>query len=166
MARRKEYEKIDINVEPFLSIMAIVLKLISLVLVVIVLRIAVNPKAKRILSFAQLWTGRGNIENPKSPSYLDCHSDRVVAYPGNKAATWEDLQKPGNPVEELLSRVQANKDEEYVIVLVRPQSVRLYRAIRKLIEKRPGVDVGYDAMDADFEVNWDEAKKALAIRED
>ena len=51
MARRKPYEKIDINVEPFLSIMAIVLKLISLILVVIVMRIAMNPNAKRIPTF-------------------------------------------------------------------------------------------------------------------
>jgi hypothetical protein len=42
----------------------------------------------------------------------------------------------------------------------------MYRAIRSLVEKRPGVDVGYDAMDADFEVNWDEARRGLAIKED
>ena len=54
MAHRRPYEKIDINVEPFLSIMAIVLKLISLILVVIVMRIAVNPKGKRIIAFAGL----------------------------------------------------------------------------------------------------------------
>lgn len=167
MARRKAYEKIDINVEPFLSIMAIVLKLISLILVVIVMRIAINPKARRILAFAELWTGHGNVENPKSPSYIDCRADRrVIIYPGNKTVTWEDLQRPGNAVEQLLTRVQNRKDEEYVIVLVRPKSVLMYRAIRSMLDKRAGVDVGYDAMDADFEVNWDEAKRGLAIKED
>lgn len=166
MGRRKENKAISIDVEPFLSIMAIVLKLISLILVVIVMRIAVNPKSRKILSFTQLWSGRAYVENPKAPSYLDCHKDRVVTYPGNKQATLEDLQRPGNPVEQLLNKVQANSDEEYVIVLVRPESVKLYRTIREMIARRPGVDVGYDAMDADFEVNWDEARKSLAIKED
>jgi hypothetical protein len=43
--------------------------------------------------------------------------------------------------------------------------VKLYRTIRNLIGKRP-VEVGYDAVPEDFEVNWDEAKKALAVKED
>ena len=45
MEGRKRYKQISIDVEPFLSIMAIVLKLISVILVVIVMRIALNPKA-------------------------------------------------------------------------------------------------------------------------
>ena len=50
MGRLKEYKNINIDVEPFLSIMAIVLKLISLILVVIVMRIAVNKKGLRVES--------------------------------------------------------------------------------------------------------------------
>ncbi len=126
MARRKPYEKIDINVEPFLSIMAIVLKLISLILVVIVMRIAVNPKGKRIIAFAGLYSGHNNVTNPKIPSYIDCQPDKLV---------------------------------------VRPRSVKLYRTVRKLIGKRP-IEVGYDAIDADFKVDWNEAEKGLAISAD
>ena len=85
MARRKPYEKIDIDVEPFLSIMAIVLKLISLILVVVVMRIAVNPHAKKIIAVPQLHSGKGNMGNPKAPSYLDCRADQVVIYPKDRA---------------------------------------------------------------------------------
>src|SRR5881628_595467 len=113
MARRKTYEKIDINVEPFLSIMAIVLKLISLILVVIVMRIAVNPHALKIIALQGLYEGRGNIENPKVPSYIDCLEGGVVLYPEKNTVTWEELQRPDNPVEKLLDKVQANKDKEY-----------------------------------------------------
>ena len=165
MAKRKTYEKIDINVEPFLSIMAIVLKLISLILVVIVMRIAINPKLKRIIALNGLWSGRGNEVDAKTPSYIDCHESFVTIYPGNKKATWEDLQQPGNFVETLLDKVQADKDEQYIVVMARPKSVKLYRTVRNLIGKRP-IDVGYDAVDADFNVNWDEARKALSIKED
>ena len=169
MARRKAYEKIDINVEPFLSIMAIVLKLISLILVVIVMRIAMNPKGKRIIAFAGLYSGRGNVSNPKIPSYIDCHPDGLTLYssaiPAGAQVTWEDLQRPDNPVNQLLDRIQQHKDDEYVVVMARPQSLKFYRTVRKLIEKRP-IDVGYDAIDADFKVDWNAAEKALAISED
>jgi len=164
MARRKAYEKISIDVEPFLSIMAIVLKLISLILVVIVMRIAMNPKAKRIISL-NLWSGKGNVATMKTPTYFDCHTDYVTIYPGNTRVPWDDLQRPANLIEKSLDKVQDNRAEEYVVVMARPKSIKLYRTIRRLIGKRP-IDVGYDAVDADFEVNWDEARKALAVKED
>jgi hypothetical protein len=164
MARRKAYEKIDINVEPFLSIMAIVLKLISLILVVIIMRIALNPHALKIIALAGIFQGRGNIENPKIPSYIDCYPDGLVLYPLGTRVSWEDLQRPGNAVEQLLEKVQENTAKEYVVVMVRPQSVKYYRTVRNLIGKRP-IDVGYDAVDADFKVDWDEARKALSVSE-
>lgn len=168
MARRKSYEKIDINVEPFLSIMAIVLKLISLILVVIVMRIAMNPKGKRIIAFAGLYSGHGNVSNSKIPSYIDCHPDGLTLYssemPKGTQVAWDDLQRPDNAVNQFLDKVQNHKEEEYIVVMVRPQSVKFYRTVRNLIEKRP-IDVGYDAIDADFKVDWNEAEKGLAISE-
>ena len=170
MARRKAYEKIDINVEPFLSIMAIVLKLISLILVVIVMRIAMNPKGKRIIAFAGLYSGHGNVSNPKIPSYIDCQPEGVTLYsndhPKGTQVTWDDLQRPDNPVNQLLDKVQRHKDEEYVVVMVRPQSVKFYRTVRNLISKNYTIDVGYDVIDADFKVDWNEAEKGLAISTD
>jgi hypothetical protein len=164
MARQKEYKQINIDVEPFLSIMAIVLKLISLILVVIVMRIAVNPQAKKIIALQGLYSGRGNIENPKAPSYIDCFTDHFVIYPGNTTVKLEDLQRPGNEIEKLFDRVQTRMAEEYIVVMARPKSVKTYRALRNVLSKRP-IDVGYDAVDADFEVHWDEARKALGVAE-
>jgi hypothetical protein len=169
MARRKAYEKIDINVEPFLSIMAIVLKLISLILVVIVMRIALNPKGKRIVAFSGLYSGHGNTVNPKIPSYIDCHPDGLTLYssdmPAGIPVTWDDLQRSSNSVYQLLDKVQQHKEDEYVVVMVRPQSVKFFRTVRNLIGKRP-IDVGYDAIDADFKVDWNAAEKALAVSPD
>src|SRR5712664_306360 len=114
MARRKPYEKIDINVEPFLSIMAIVLKLISLILVVIVMRIAVNKKGLRVVALAGLWDqSTGNTTDTQIPSYIDCKEEGLVLYPSAKTVSWEQLQHPGNEVEQLLDRVQAKKETDY-----------------------------------------------------
>jgi hypothetical protein len=168
MARRKPYEKIDINVEPFLSIMVIVLKLISLILVAIVMRIAMNPQAKKIHSLEGLYSGHNNATNPKIPSYIDCQPDKLTLYsddmPQGTVVSKEDLQRPDNAVNELLDKVQQHETNEYVVVMVRPKSVVLYRTVRKLIERRP-IDVGYDAVDTAFKVDWNEAEKALAISE-
>ena len=162
MARRRPYEKIDINVEPFLSIMAIVLKLISLILVVIVMRIAINPLGRKIVALEGLYQGRGNLDSPKEPSYIDCHPDGLVLYPGNVAVSWDELQRPDNAVEKLLDKVQGNKEREYVVVMVRPGSVKFYRTVRAMVGKRP-IDVGYDAINAEYKVDWDEAQKALSV---
>jgi len=142
------------------------LKLISLILVVIVMRIAMNPKARRIISLGGLWASHNANANTKIPTYIDCHPDFITLYPGNIKVTWEDLQQPGNPVEKILDKVQKNSAEEYMVVMARPKSVKLYRTIRDLIRKRPSIEVGYDAITEDFEVNWDEARKALAVKED
>ena len=92
MEGRKRYKQISIDVEPFLSIMAIVLKLISLILVVIVMRIAVNPKAIKVVDLLGRKTYHGVPSGQaKEPSYVDCFEDRVVLYPANVTNTWEEL---------------------------------------------------------------------------
>ena len=73
MAGKKHYKQINIDVEPFLSIMAIVLKLVSLILVVIVMRIAVNAGGKKIVTLTKFSSSHGiNANEAKEPSYVDC----------------------------------------------------------------------------------------------
>ena len=162
MARRREKPKLDFDVTGFLSILSIVTGLICLILFVIALRIAMNPNALKIVSLGLWSSSKGNIEDTRVPSYIDCYPDHVILYPGKTRVDWEDLQRSGNPVESLLSKVEANTKGEYVIVMVRPGSVKFYRTVRNMISKR-AVEVGYDAIDADFRVDWDEAVKALNV---
>ena len=162
MAHAKEYRPINIDVEPFLSIMAIVLKLISLILVVIVMRIAINPTALKVVTLPGLYPGKGSYEHPKNPTYIDCYPDKVMVFPGNKAVTWENLQRPGNAIEQALDQVQANAAKEYVILLARPQSTKFYRTVRKLVDQRP-IEVGVDMIEADYFVDWDAALKATGV---
>ena len=164
--RRRNAPGMDMDVTGFLSILSIVTGLICLILFIIALPIAMNPDALKIVSFG-LWSGsRGNIEDPRVPSYIDCFPDGVMLYPGQTWVEQPRLQQPGNPVERLLGHVEQHSDEEYVVVMVRPRSVKCYRTIRGLIAARRNVAVGYDAVDADFKVNWDEAMNALNLVKD
>lgn len=165
MARQRHKTKTDLDVVGFLSIMSIVTGLISLILFVIALRIALNPKALKIVSFKLFTSSRAAATNPKVPSYIDCHPDRLLLYPGAVTVTWEDLQRPENPLEKLLDKIQRNTDGQYIIVMVRPESVKFYRTVRNQISKRP-IDVGYDVIDADFKVDWDEAVKSLGFSQE
>ena len=162
MARQIKRGKTDLDVLGFLSVMSIVTGLICLILFVIALRIAMNPNKKVIISFKLFTSSRASPMNPKVPSYVDCWPDRVVIYPGKRNLLWEDLRRPGNDLERLLDQIQANADDQYVIVMVRPQSVKFYRAVRDMVGKR-AIDIGYDAIDADFKVDWDERRRALGV---
>ena len=74
MAGKKHYKQINIDVEPFLSIMAIVLKLVSLILVVIVMRIAVNAEGKKIVVLGDdTWHSKTTADKAKEPRYIDCY---------------------------------------------------------------------------------------------
>jgi len=160
MARQRAKGKTDLDVTGFLSVMSIVTGLICLILFVIALRIAMNPLALKIVSFKLFTSIRAATRNPKVPSYIDCGPTGLVLYPGAKHVSWEDLQRPANSLERMLDDIQANADREYVIVMVRPQSVKFYRQVRNSIGKRP-IDCGYDAVDADFVVDWEAALKRV-----
>jgi|GEM_PF-1061452 len=163
MAGKKHYKQINIDVEPFLSIMAIVLKLISLILVVIVMRIAVNKDSKRIINLLPS-SSRGGVTSDlaKEPSYIDCFSNSVVLYPLVVTNTWEELQRPDNAVDAMLDKIQAKSKTDYVIVMARPDSVKVFRQVRKMVNERT-IDVGYDVVDADFKVDWIAAERRLGV---
>ena len=166
MAGKKHYKQINIDVEPFLSIMAIVLKLISLILVVIVMRIAVNKDSKRIINLLPS-SSRGGVTSDlaKEPSYIDCFSNSVVLYPLIVTNTWEQLQQPENAVDALLDKIQSKSKTDYVIVMARPDSVKVFRQVRKMVNERT-IDVGYDVVDADFTVDWIAAEKRLGVEKE
>jgi hypothetical protein len=166
---RRPKEKIDIDVVPYLSIMVIVLKLICLILIVTVMRIALNPLGRTVITFSQLYevpekkqtNAKGEAVMMKSPSYVECRSYGVAIFPGSIEVPAEEVGREGGPLDELLTRVEENKDMEYVILIVRPRSVHVYREVRKMLTFR-GIDVGYDVLETETKIDWDKqtSKKA------
>jgi hypothetical protein len=82
----------------------------------------------------------------RQPVLIDCTPDAVVLLGGQKVE-WTELSRPTNAVVQLLQDVEAQADKEAVVVVVRPGSVKTYRAVRKLIGTRR-VNVSYEAVDA------------------
>jgi hypothetical protein len=165
---KRKVEKIDIDVVPYLSIMVMTLNLICLILIVVVTRIALNPHALPVMSFTGVFTSEGDAMSdkiPKIPSYIDCHPDGLELYPGAMKLSAEDLLMPRNALEKMLTRIDGNSSNEYIVLLVRPQSVEFYRKVRNMISKKKDIEVGYDVVDPDFVVNWAEQAKLLGIAE-
>jgi len=169
---RKEKTKIDIDVLPYLSIMLCVLGIICLIIVVMVMNIALNPKAAKVLAFHMLYQGfaKGESATPgaggnvvKSPSYLDCSAEGVNIFPGDITVLAGELQQTSNQVKVVIDRIQGNASNEYVIVLVRPGSLPVYRQVRKMLANRP-IDIAYDALEANAKIDWKKEAKDLNIR--
>ncbi|HEY8241063.1 MAG TPA: hypothetical protein VIH35_06435 [Kiritimatiellia bacterium] len=166
MGRARKVEKIDIDVLPYLSIMAITLNLLCLILIVMVSRIALNPEALPVMVLEGLYKSETEFDPTKSvlkmPRYVDCRPDSLVIYPGAHPVSASMLGEPGNPFERLLDGVAANAAKEYIILLVRPDSARFYREARRMITARD-LDVGYDAVDADYVIDWEQQREILGI---
>ena len=163
---RKPKEKVDIDVVPYLSIMVIVLKLICLILIVTVMRIALNPHGVKAVAIQNLY-GVERADNKhliRAATYFDCSPDGVMIFPEESKVPSSSLNEPGNAVERAIKRIAKDSKNEYAIVLVRPRAVREYRLIRKMLDAAK-IDVGYDVFDADVKVDYKAAAHAIGIED-
>lgn len=174
MPAKKPY-KVDIDVVPYLSIMAIVLKLICLILIVMVMRIAINPDALKIIRYEKLYqppeeannnstnTGAGTDKQmSREPVYIDCHPDHVEIQPEGKIISTVDLKEQGGDFEHALDFLSDNTASNFAIVIARPNSAPVYRYVRRELAKRK-LTVGYDVLESDVVIQWEEEMKKLAL---
>ena len=173
MPAKKQY-KVDIDVVPYLSIMAIVLKLICLILIVMVMRIAINPDALKVIRYEKLWQPPEEAEtttNPqggsekqisREPVYIDCHPDRVEIQPEGKVIQALELSEKNGTFETVIRRLESNSSNEFAIIIARPNSAPIYRFVRRQIAARK-LTVGYDVLEGDVIIDWAKAMKDLAV---
>lgn len=173
MARRKSETKQDLS-----SFMAILIMTIGVLVVLLVSNTVIiisNPENTAITSvvtsalYVPMGEGteggspfpHGNVQ--KEPNYIDVHRDRVILYPGSEVVPVRDLERVGNPLERKLDRVEAAKDQEYIVLLVRPRAAAVQRRLVKAIRDR-GIDIGLELFEAGREVNY-EVRRAAAMKE-
>ena len=163
---RRPKEKVDIDVVPYLSIMVIVLKLICLILIVTVMRIALNPHGLKVVSFAQLYQvaekKMGSGSAMKVPTYVECAFDGLSIFPGYHKIPLSDIGASGGMFDTILSNIAAKSGDEYVILIVRPNSVRTFREVRKMLGHR-SIDIGYDVLDSDTKIDWEKEMRNAGI---
>jgi hypothetical protein len=96
----------------------------------------------------------------KEPEYVDVHRDRVIVYPGAEVVPVRDLEIAGNAFERMINRVEQFKEEQYIVMLVRPRSALVARRLQKAVRQR-GIDLGYELFEAERPVGYDRARAAI-----
>ena len=174
MPAKKPY-KVDIDVIPYLSIMAIVLKLICLILIVMVMRIAINPDKLKVIRYQQLYEppeeasgetnelGGTQKQINREPVYIDCHPDHVEIEPAGKIVPELDLRNPQGDFAEVMHKLTTNKASTFGIVIARPGSASIYRYVRRQLNSRK-LPVGYDVLESDVIIDWKKAVSDLQVR--
>lgn len=171
MPARKPY-KVEIDVVPYLSIMAIVLKLIMLILIIQVCRIALNPQSLKVLRYSMLYRvqeealkGKGGVLVQKVPVYFDCHPDHIEIQPNDLKVPVGDLRDPQGDFAAVMRSLQETDAHgnllRYAILIVRPRSEQVYRFMRRQVAARK-LPVGYDVLEAGYVIDW-EAEKVRAL---
>ena len=154
----------EIDVLPYMDSMVIVLNLICLIIIIMIIPIIENSKQVSSLSFEKLLRSKlVKDAQTLSPVYFDCRSDGVTILPGDITVPVEALIQPGNEVEKVINRIQARSDEEYIIMLVRPHSLPVYRYVRKEVMRR-NILTGFDVIDLNVVLDWRAEAKKLRLR--
>lgn len=139
--RRREYKPFHIDVLPSLSIVLIVMKLVVLICMVMTIRIAVSSRIKRAIPVPSPSAAQMHL---KRPTYLDCHPDHIVIYPGAQVLNWPDLQSPDNQLELRLLGLESEGATDYIQIVARPRSQKFFRTVRKIVRDHPGIEFDTD----------------------
>ncbi len=141
--RRRLRNPSSINIElfPFLSILACTIG--TLILLIIVLTTQVFSQSREVTIIA---TSENGQNRTKTPRYIECRQDGVILHPSQKFVPDYQLTSYNSSLSQLLSELRANRDKEYLIVAVRPDGIEVFQRVRELVEKQ-GIDLGYEPID-------------------
>ena len=161
--RRPTKKELEIDVVPYLDTMVIVLKLITLIIIIMVMPIALNPKAIKVLSFEDLFRSKEQrLQHKMIPTYFDCGPEGITILPGGTEVGIGDMRQAGNPVEKVILDCEHNPDDKYIVLLIRPNSLPVYRFVRKLLARRD-IAVGFDVLASNAKLDWEGEMRTLRI---
>ncbi len=141
MRRRSHFHKIEMELFPFLSILACTIG--TLILMIIVVSTQTLSSSPEITIVAKTESGKNRS---KKPRYIECREDGVIIYPTQEFVPKNKLDNSDSKLFELISEVQQKSNQEYVIVAVRPRGIEVFKQVRNLIESQ-GIDIGYEPIE-------------------
>jgi hypothetical protein len=87
----------------------------------------------------------------QNPVYIDVENDRLTIHPEKTVILKEDVRLPDGEFAAFLDRVEAVRESDYIVLLLRPGSAVFQRDLRNQIRAR-GIDVGFEPWEAGREV--------------
>ncbi len=151
--RRRSFPKKSLEVElfPFLSILACTIGTLILLIIVLTTQLLRNEREITIIAKQEI-TGENQ---GKIPKYIECREDGVLLHPSQIFVPTSQLNNYRSPLNKLIRDVQRNKDKQYLIVVLRPQGIDVFQEVRDMVEKQ-GIDIGYEPIDQDWKLKIEE----------
>ncbi|MBD2667234.1 hypothetical protein B6N60_04841 [Richelia sinica FACHB-800] len=131
----------EIELFPFLSVLACTIGVLILLIIVLMAQTFSNQRQVTIVAR----TENGQNQS-KQPRYIECRSDGIIIYPGEKFVSINTLNFSYSLLKTLLEEVKINRDKQYLIVAIRPDGIEVFKQVRTLIESE-GIDIGYEPLD-------------------
>ncbi len=147
--RRRTFSRQNTDVElfPFLSILACTIGTLILLIIVLTSQ-ALDKQEVRIVARNE---GENGTNESKNPRYIECRKDGVILHPSKIFVPQEELQSPNSPLQDLLTLVKINKDTEYLIIAVRPNGIDVFNQVRTMVQGAE-IDIGYEPLDAGWQL--------------
>lgn len=141
MRRRFRKNKTEVELFPFLSVLACTIG--SLILLIIVVSTQTLDSNPEVTIIAKTESGKNQ---GKQPRYIECTKDGLVIYPSKTFIPKQNIQKENPQLSKFISEVKKNSNKEYVIMAIRPQGIEVFQEIRDLLENEK-IDIGYEPIE-------------------
>lgn len=139
--RRGAGASLTVELFPFLSVLACVIG--TLVLLVILVTSGLLGSKRSISLIAEAGAGHNASLRPR---YVEVTGTGVTLHPGGETVARAELGRANTALSRLLREVSANRDEEYIIVALRPSGYPHFDRVRDQVEGR-GIKIGYEPID-------------------
>ncbi|MFN4280122.1 hypothetical protein [Thermosynechococcus sp.] len=144
--RRRQSHHLQLDLFPFLSILACTIGTLIL-LVVVISASSLGRERTNVQILA-----RENAQNEgRTPRYLECRREGAILHPQQVLVPKADLDKPTSTLAILLANLRRQSDREYIIIAVRPDGFECFEEVRYQAE-RAGVALGYEPFNAEWEL--------------
>lgn len=145
MPRRNTLRKQQTEVElfPFLSVLACTIGTLILLIIVLTTQ-ALEPQEAVIV--AKTDEDSQGLNKNKSPVYLEAREDGFILHPSKQFAPRADLYDKKSPLRRTIANLEANKEQQYLILILRPDGLEMFNKARELVQEA-GIDIGYEPLE-------------------
>ena len=150
MSRRNFHRKKRAEVElfPFLSVLACTIGTLILLIIVMTSQ-ALEPQEAVVV--AKIDDNYQGANKKKTPVYIECREDGFILHPSKEFAPRADFYDEQSPLRQTIANLKKNKEQQYLIVILRPDGLEMFNKIRDLVAEA-GIDIGYEPLEFGLEL--------------
>ena len=139
--RRKQQAEVELF--PFLSVLACTIGTLILLIIVLTTQ-ALEPQEAVVVAKVDE-DSQGSNTN-KTPLYLEAREDGFILHPSKEFAPRADLYDEQSALRKTIANLKANKDKQYLILILRPDGLEMFDKARELVQGE-GIDIGYEPLE-------------------